>query len=94
MNSSAEPIGTTTPPASVEWSVMIPTYRPDQSLKEALLSALAALERARVTAQVEVVDDASPEMDVCELLRGWGIDSVNVHRRAQTAAWVTCGTRA
>jgi len=78
----------------VEWSVMIPTYRPDESLKEALLSALAALDSAGVTAQVEVVDDASPEMDVSELLRGWGIEGVNVYRRAANGGlgecWNTC----
>jgi hypothetical protein len=38
--------------------------------------------RERVAAQVEVVDDASPGIDVAELLRGWGIDGVTVHRRA------------
>lgn len=94
MNSSAEAIGSATPTTSVEWSVMIPTYRPDESLKEALLSALAALERGGVAAQVEVVDDASPDMEVSELLRGWGIDSVKVHRRAANGGlgqcWNTC----
>jgi glycosyltransferase involved in cell wall biosynthesis len=99
MNSSGEHLsgehsGGTVPPPLADWSVMIPTYRPDETLKEALLSALAALDRAGITAQVEVVDDASPEMDVSELLRGWGMGGVNVYRRTANGGlgdcWNTC----
>ena len=94
MNPAGEPGRTPVPAPVAEWSVMIPTYRPDEALKEALLSAQAALERAGAAAQIEVVDDASPGIDVAELLRGWGIDGVSVHRRAANGGlgecWNTC----
>ncbi len=59
-----------------------------------MLSALAAIDRAAVAVQVEVVDDASPDMDVAKLLLEWGIEGVNVHRRPVNGGlgecWNTC----
>ena len=80
------------------WSVLIPTYRPTELLRDTLLSALEALREAGVPAQLEVVDDASPDADVAALLASWGLGSIAVFRRAANGGlgecWNTCIARA
>ena len=80
------------------WSVMIPTYRPGAHLREALLGAKASLEACGARAQLEVVDDASPGVDVEALIRSWGIAGVAVFRRPANGGlgecWNTCIERA
>jgi GT2 family glycosyltransferase len=86
-----------TPPQPT-WSVMVPTYRPGALLRETLLSVRASLDAARVDAQIEIVDDASPGMDVEALVRSWAIPGVEVHRRPANGGlgtcWNTCIERA
>lgn len=80
------------------WSVMVPTYRPGAHLREALLGAKASLEACGARAQLEVVDDASPGVDVEALIRSWGIAGVAVFRRPANGGlgecWNTCIERA
>jgi GT2 family glycosyltransferase len=80
------------------WSVMIPTYLPNAHLRETLESARAALMSSELAAQLEIVDDASPDLDVEALVRSWGFTEVVVHRRARNgglgACWNTCIERA
>lgn len=79
------------------WSVMIPTYEPTAQLREALESIRAAWPHG-ASVQLEVVDDASPTVDVKALLRSWGFEGVGVHRRAVNgglgACWNECIERA
>jgi glycosyltransferase involved in cell wall biosynthesis len=76
------------------WSVMLPAYRPNILLRDALLSVRASLDLARIDAQIEVVDDASPDVDVEALVSGWGVRGVEVHRRSANGGlgncWNTC----
>lgn len=85
--------------ASPFWSVMIPTYRPTIQLREAVESVLRALQGTDGRAQIEVVDDASPDVDVLALLDAWGFaDKVNFFRRPDNGGlgkcWNTCVARA
>ncbi len=83
-------------------SVMVPTYRPGDHLCAALRSAQEALARASVSYHVELVDDASPDVNVADLLAEWvsagKIQPVAVHRRPQNGGlgqcWNTCVERA
>ncbi len=80
------------------WSVLIPTYRPTELLRDTLLSALESLREVGVPAQLEVVDDASPDADVAALLASWGLGGIAVFRRAANGGlgecWNTCIARA
>ena len=77
---------------------MIPTYRPGEHLREALLSAKASLEACGSPYQLTVVDDASPDVDVKSLLGSWGMSDVDVFRRHVNGGlgncWNTCIERA
>ena len=85
-------------PQRPTWSVMVPAYRPSDLLREALLSARVSLDAAGIDAQVEVVDDASPDLDVEALVRSWAIPGIEVHRRPANGGlgtcWNTCIERA
>lgn len=78
------------------WSVMVPTYRGERHLAEALASVLAQ-DPGPETMQIEVVDDGSPT-DVAALVREVCGDRVSVHRheanRGHVAAFNTCIERA
>jgi glycosyltransferase involved in cell wall biosynthesis len=80
------------------WSVMIPTYRPTEHLRETIKSALDSLEVCGRSFQLAVVDDASPDVDVDAALRDWGFRDVEVHRRENNgglaACWNACIERA
>lgn len=84
-------------PAPV-WSVFIPTYRPSPLLRDTILSVEAALRQTGAGAQLEVIDDASPDVDVRTLLGSWGLAHVKVHRRPANGGlgvcWNTCIERA
>ena len=91
-------IATVDEPRQPTWSVMVPAYRPSDFFRETLLSARASLDAAGIDAQVEVVDDASPDMDVEALLRSWAIAGIEVYRRPANGGlgtcWNTCIERA
>jgi Glycosyl transferase family 2 len=77
---------------------MIPTYNPTEHLRETLLAAREAIAALAGRVQLEIVDDASPAVDVKEMLRTWGLGPVPVHRRSVNgglgACWNTCVERA
>lgn len=80
------------------WSVMVPTYNPTEHLRIALDSVLEAQRRLGEQMQIEIVDDASPEVDVAALVAGWGLPLVTVFRREANgglaACWNHCVERA
>jgi predicted O-linked N-acetylglucosamine transferase (SPINDLY family)/glycosyltransferase involved in cell wall biosynthesis len=81
------------------WSIMIPTYNPKpEYLNKVLRSVLAALPKG-VDAQIEILDDASPDCDVAALLKKMsGMGKVSIHRNAKNlgyiANWNACIERA
>jgi len=85
-------------PARPTWSVMIPTYNPTEHLRIALESVLEAQRRLGEPMQIEVVDDASPAVDVAALVAGWGLHGVTIFRREANgglaACWNDCVERA
>lgn len=85
-------------PGRPTWSVMIPTYNPTEHLRIALESVLEAQRQLGEAMQIEVVDDASPELDVAALVAGWGLHGVTVFRREANgglaACWNHCVERA
>jgi hypothetical protein len=80
------------------WSVMIPTYRPTEHLREAVESALESLSVCRSPFQLAVVDDASPDVDISRMLSDWGLQGIEVHRRESNGGlgvcWNSCIERA
>ena len=80
------------------WSVMIPTYKPSESLRETLQSVFAARARCQSSMQLEIVDDCSPGVDIAALLKSWGLDDVALYRRSENGGlgqcWNTCIERA
>ena len=80
------------------WSVMIPTYNPTDHLRVALESVLEAARQLGEPMQIEVVDDASPTVDVAGLVASWDLAGVTVHRREKNgglaACWNDCVARA
>jgi GT2 family glycosyltransferase len=72
------------------WSVIVPTYRPDETLRQALLSIRAAAAVSGESMQLEVVDDASPDRDVAALLASWSLGDIPVYRRPQNGGLATC----
>lgn len=81
------------------WSIMIPAYNPKpEYLNKVLRSVLTALPKG-VDAQIEILDDASPNCDVAALLKKMaGITKVSVHRNTNNlgyiANWNACIERA
>ena len=77
---------------------MIPTYRPGRYLLETLRSLSQARQTYGRPMQVQIVDDASPECDVAQMIAGWGFLDVEVHRRdvngGLAECWNTCIARA
>lgn len=84
--------------AGRHWSVMIPTYNPTEHLRIAIESVLEAKRRLGETMQIEIVDDASPMVDVAALVASWNLLDVTVFRRAVNgglaACWNHCVERA
>ena len=85
-------------PERPTWSVMIPSYNPTGHLRVALESVLEAQRQLGEPMQVEVIDDASPAVDVAALVAGWGLQGVTVFRRevngGLAACWNNCVERA
>lgn len=79
------------------WSVMIPVYNCSDYLEEALKSVLAQ-DMGEELMQIEVVDDASTDADVEELVRSLGLDRVKYFRQPQNVGslrnFETCLNRA
>ena len=80
------------------WSVMIPTYNPTDLLRVTLEAVLAAQRQLGEPMQIEIVDDASPAVDVAALVATWGLSGVTVFRREANgglaACWNHCVERA
>jgi len=80
------------------WSILIPAYNPSDLLRDAIASAQTSIAVTGEVAQLEIVDDASSEVDVGSLVRSWGFHSVAVHRRSTNgglgACWNDCIARA
>ena len=80
------------------WSVMIPAYRPDRALLEEALQSVLVPHPEMHQMQIEVVDDASPDMDVARMVREIAPARVAVFRRSRNgglaACWNTCIARA
>ncbi len=86
------------PPVEPLWSVMIPTYRPNENfLSEALASVLRQAPEPEAM-QIEVVDDGSPDVDVAALVARVGGDRVRVERNPRNlglaGCWNACWNRA
>ena len=77
-------------PGQPTWSVMIPTYNPTEHLRIALESVLEAKRQLGEVMQVEIVDDASPAVDVAALVAGWGFQGVTVFRREFNGGLAAC----
>jgi GT2 family glycosyltransferase len=77
---------------------MVPCYQPSLLLRETLASARAALRGLSSEVQLEIVDDASPDVDVRDLVKSWNIPDVRVYRRETNGGlakcWNTCIHRA
>jgi GT2 family glycosyltransferase len=71
-------------------SIMVPCYRPTVLLKETLVSALVSLRRISAEVQIEIVDDASPDVDVSTLVESWDLPQVRVYRRETNGGLATC----
>jgi glycosyltransferase involved in cell wall biosynthesis len=76
------------------WSVMMPTYRPEEGyLRQALESVLQQAPGPEQM-QIEVVDDCSPGMDVAALVKSIAGDRVQFSRTPQNlglaGGWNTC----
>ena len=72
------------------WSVMVPVYRPTELLRDALQSALKSLDQAGRSAQIELVDDGTPALDLEKLLGSEILARVSVYRRPQNGGLGTC----
>lgn len=87
-------------PSSVQrphWSVMLPVYQPHaEYFKRTLESVLSQADGESM--QIEVVDDASPDHGVEELVHSIGGPRIRYHRHARnqglTGNWNSCITRA
>lgn len=77
---------------------MVPCYQPTSLLRQTLASASVALRKMSSEVQLEIVDDASPDVDVRDLVKSWDIPNVRVHRRETNGGlakcWNTCIQRA
>lgn len=69
---------------------MIPTYNPTEHLREALQGVLEAQRELGEPMQIEVVDDASPTVDVPALVASWHLPGVSVFRRASNGGLAAC----
>ena len=86
------------PPCSLSdrpfWSVMIPTYRPDERyLRQAIESVLQQAPGPEQM-QIEVVDDCSPEGDVAAIVKSIAGERVKVEQTPRNlglaGCWNTC----
>jgi glycosyltransferase involved in cell wall biosynthesis len=80
------------------WSVMVPTYRPDQEYLRQALESVLQQDPGPEQMQIEVVDDCSPEVDVETMVRSIAGDRVTASRTPKNlglaGGWNTCIERA
>jgi GT2 family glycosyltransferase len=80
------------------WSVMIPTYRPKPDYLERVISSVLAELTPSADVQIEIVDDASPDIDVAGLLKRIGARGVAFYRNPGRLGlggnWNACIARA
>ncbi|PYT86436.1 MAG: glycosyl transferase family 2, partial [Acidobacteria bacterium] len=76
------------------WSVMIPTYKPRADYLEQTLRSVLQQDPGPEQMQIEVVDDASPKVDVIALVQKIAGDRVTVFRspvnKGLAGCWNTC----
>lgn len=65
------------------WSVTIPTYEPDQGYLIQTLQSVLSQDPGPALMEIEVVDDASPTVDVAAMVRQVAGDRVRFHRHPQ-----------
>jgi len=80
------------------WSVMIPTYRPQETYLRQTLESVLSQAPGPEQMQIEVVDDASPDVDVAALVRSIAGGRVAFSRTTKNlglaGCWNTCIGRA
>ncbi len=76
------------------WSVMIPTYRPQEDYLRHTLQSVLQQDPGPEQMQVEVVDDCSPDMDVAAMVQTMAGRRVKVSQTPQNmglaGCWNTC----
>jgi glycosyltransferase involved in cell wall biosynthesis len=79
------------------WSVMIPTYSPDEQYLRITLESVLLQDPGSENMQIEVVDDCSPNCDVSEIVKSIAGNRVTVsktnHNSGLAGCWNTCITR-
>lgn len=80
------------------WSIMIPTYRPQEDYLRQTLESVLSQAPGPEQMQIEVVDDASPDVDVAALVKsiagGRVVFSATAKNLGLTGCWNTCIERA
>ncbi len=80
------------------WSVLIPTFRPNPEFLRAAIASVLAQGIDSADLQVRVVDDATPDRDVEDLVRQCGAGRVEFARNPRTLGlagnWNACVTQA
>jgi glycosyltransferase involved in cell wall biosynthesis len=93
---SVEPVSE--PTARPFWSVMIPTYNPNQAYLRETLNSLLQQSPSPKKMQIELIDDCSPEFNPEAFLENFGDDRVSHYRQKKQsgigANWNACIERA
>ncbi len=80
------------------WSVMIPTYHPDEKYLRQALESVLQQDRGPEQMQIEVVDDGSPARDVESMVKSLGKGRVAFFRTPENlglaGCWNACVARA
>jgi GT2 family glycosyltransferase len=72
------------------WSVMVPTYNPRRDYLEQTLNSVLDQDPGAEKMQIEVVDDASPDVDVAEMVRSLGRGRAMYFRSAKNLGLAGC----
>ncbi|MGH7890483.1 MAG: glycosyltransferase [Thermodesulfobacteriota bacterium] len=80
------------------WSVMIPTYNPNETYLEETLNSVLEQYPGPKRMQIELIDDCSPEFDPKAFLENFGDDRISYYRQKNNNGiggnWNTCIERA
>jgi len=80
------------------WSVMIPTYRPEENYLKQALDSVLIQDQGSERMQIEVVDDCSPDVDVETMVKSLAGERVKFSRTLKNlglaGCWNTCVERA
>jgi glycosyltransferase involved in cell wall biosynthesis len=72
------------------WSVLIPTYRPQEEFLRQTLDAVLQQDRGRAHMQITVVDDGTPDTDVGSLVLRLAGPRVQFHRTGRNLGLAGC----